>query len=265
MTRQAQRQWSRVLRKAGDAVLRNGLPLEPQHEQLLGLAAVIQDVLAETDSTKRASDAAELVHRVNDTAQRRAPEKVAVACAKGCAYCCHTYVSAMAPEVFRIARALLADPAFEQRRSALVQRLQVTSGRSHENRRGRKLPCALLVDSLCSVYAARPSVCRKTAATAVDDCVAVFNGGTTGWTSPRINDVASSAALFSLSIALQAQNLVWHSYELSAALEVTLMRPDAEVAWLAGEDIFAGVRRDPRPAAFERNVTAAALELAAII
>ena len=263
MTRQAQRQRSRALRKAGDAVLRTGLPLEPQQEQLLGLAAVLRDVLAVPGNDARASDAAELVHRVNDTSQRRTPEKVAVACTKGCSYCCHTYVSAMAPEVFRVARALRADPQFEQKRPALLQRLQATSGQSHEERLGRQRPCAMLVDGLCSVYAARPSVCRKTASTSLDDCIAVFNGGSIGWTSPRINAVASSASLYALSIALQAQHLVWHSYELSAALGAALVRADAESAWLAGEDIFAGVRGDARPAAFDRNVIMAATELAA--
>lgn len=263
MTRQADRLQARERLKAGDAVVRGGLPLEPAPAQLLGLATQLRTILADTSNTARAADAAELIHRVNDTSQRKAPDKVAIACTRGCTYCCHTYVSAMAPEVFRVARALRADPQFEQKRPALLQRLQATSGQSHEERLGRQRPCAMLVDGLCSVYAARPSVCRKTASTSLDDCIAVFNGGSIGWTSPRINSVASSASLYALSIALQAQHLVWHSYELSAALGAALVRADAESAWLAGEDIFAGVRGDARPAAFDRNVIMAATELAA--
>jgi Fe-S-cluster containining protein len=262
MTRQTQRQRRKALRKDGEKVLRNGLALAPGKDALLGLAVVLRDVLSDAALPSRAADAAEIVHRVNDTSQRKTPEKVAVACAKGCSYCCHTYVSAMAPEIFRIARAIRAEKTFDQRLPLLRQSLQLTAGRPNEERQGKQLPCALLENGLCSVYASRPSMCRKTASTSLDDCIAVFNGGAVGWTSPRINSVAASASLYAFSIALHSQKLDWQSYELSAALEAVLADPDAEAAWLGGRDIFANVRRDPRPADFERNVILAAGEIA---
>jgi hypothetical protein len=261
MTRQADRLQARERLKAGDAVVRGGLPLEPVPAQLLGLAMQLRNILAETRNAARAADAAELIHRVNDTSQRKAPDKVTIACSRGCTYCCHTYVSAMAPEVFRVARAVRANRLTGQQSSSLMAQLQKTAGQPHAARQGAKQPCALLSNGLCSVYAARPAVCRKTASTSLDDCIAVFNGGMAGWTSPRINDVACSAAHYALSIALKTQNLDWHSYELSAALIVALTRADAESAWLKGEDVFADVHRDPRPPDYERNVTLAAAEI----
>jgi Fe-S-cluster containining protein len=261
MTRQADRLQARERLKAGDAVVRGGLTLEPAPAQLLGLAMQLRNILADTSNAARAADAAELIHRINDTSQRKAADKVAIACTRGCTYCCHTYVSAMAPEVFRVTRAVRAHRLTEPQRLSLIEQLQITAGQSHAERLGGKRPCALLSDGLCSVYAARPAVCRKTASTSLDDCIAVFNGGTAGWTSPRINDVASSASHYALSIALKTQSLDWHSYELSAALIVALSRADAESAWLSGDDVFAGVRRDPRPPDYERNVTLAAAEI----
>ncbi len=261
MTRQLHRQKRRALRKDGEKVLRSGLPLEPSQESLLGLAVVLGDCLGEKVRASRATDAAVIVHRLSDTTQRNARDKIAVACRKGCAYCCHTVVSAMAPEVFRVARAVRNNPDLLKDPPTLHRRLAVTANKPHEERLGQKLPCALLVDGICSVYHDRPSVCRKTASTALDDCVRVFEGATTGWTSPRINDVAAAASLYALSIALAAEGLDWNSYELSGALAVALGRDDAEAAWLAGEDVFHAVRRDARPPIYERNVLAAVAQI----
>ena len=261
MTRQLQRQKVRKRRKEGEKAVQNGLALEPDSDTLLGLAVVIRDCLTDATQPARAGGAAEIIHRVNEVSQRKARDRVAVACSKGCASCCHTVVSVLPPEVFRIVRALRSDDRLRAQIPALLERIALTAEKTHDERRGRKLPCALLQDGLCSVYAARPSTCRKTASTALADCLAVFEGGSKGWTSPRINDVAASASLYAMSIALAAEGLDWHSYELSAALRVALLHDDAEAAWLAGNDIFAGLRRDPRPAGFERSVMAAAAEI----
>jgi hypothetical protein len=101
---------------------------------------------------------------------------------------------------------------------------------------------------------------RKTASVTFDDCIAVFNGATSGRTSPCINDAAASSALHALSIALARENLDRHSYEWSGAPTVALAHPDLESAWLSGKDIFANVRRDMRPADFERIVSASTME-----
>ena len=48
-----------------------------------------------------------------------------------------------------------------------------------------------------------------------------------------------------LAGALRRAGLSPWSYEFNAAMLTALARPDAEAAWLAGEDVFAEVPRDP--------------------
>src|SRR5262249_24147509 len=53
-----------------------------------------------------ASDAARRAVNLYDQSLKPTPPEAAVACSRGCAYCCHSYVTATAPEVFLVARAV---------------------------------------------------------------------------------------------------------------------------------------------------------------
>src|SRR5690606_16622009 len=89
----------------------------------------------------------------------------AVACARGCAMCCHLRVAAMPVEVFGVARFLqqqLEPNAFVATRG----RVHETAERIHALPRERLLTvnvaCPLLdADGACSVYPARPFNCRS--------------------------------------------------------------------------------------------------------
>jgi Fe-S-cluster containining protein len=254
MNRQHFRQQDRQLRKAADRVLRLGLAEDAEPESVLGLASRLSRILKQTANPSRATEAAALVHTVFDTSVRKSEHGIKLACGKGCAYCCHTYVSVLAPEVFRIASVIRTGAARRVSHETFEARAAETANKGHDARHGKQLPCALLVDGLCSVYQHRPMMCRKAASTAVDDCIATFNGSGKGWTMPRINDTASRASLYALSIALLINNLPWQTLELSAALQVALRHDDAETAWLAGDNIFAGVSGDPIPPGYEQQL-----------
>lgn len=53
--------------------------------------------------------------------------------------------------------------------------------------------------------------------------------------------------LMALRGAFAQAGLRLETYEFNEALIVALEIPEAERRWLSGEDIFAGVQRDPEP------------------
>jgi Fe-S-cluster containining protein len=87
---------------------------------------------------------------------------VAIACASGCAFCCHLRVSVFPHE----ARALLQfvhtrmapedAAALEERILATARRIDALTVREHY---AARIPCAFLVEGRCSAYEVRPSAC----------------------------------------------------------------------------------------------------------
>lgn len=127
-------------------------------------------------------------HRVVDTAVAQREREVvadggAVACAAGCSACCNTAVMVYEPEARRVAE-LLAEPAQAEARAHFLARYpawQAELGKDVERIRtlhrlgrfddaerlffrlqARRVMCALNRDGLCTVYEARPTICRNT-------------------------------------------------------------------------------------------------------
>jgi hypothetical protein len=121
-------------------------------------------------------------------------------------------------------------------------------GKDPPSRVGARLPCPLLVDNSCSVYAERPFVCRQTAAYEVQPCIEGFEGRDGLMRAPRRELAASSNAHVAMLAALKAAGLGTDGYELAGALSRVVDDPGAEERWLAGEDVFAGL-----PATFHRD------------
>ena len=81
------------------------------------------------------------------------PKTPALACRKGCAHCCTQLVLVTAPEAFFVAAQLRKRP---ETIAAIHEANTRTQGHSIDGRLKDKIPCALLSDAICSVYAARP-------------------------------------------------------------------------------------------------------------
>jgi Fe-S-cluster containining protein len=100
-----------------------------------------------------------------------------IACRSGCAFCCYLRVSVRPHEALTLAAALREQPADEQQRLRAglernAQRIRAMSATEHL---AAQLPCAFLgEDRRCSVYAHRPSACRRYHSTSVDACKASF-------------------------------------------------------------------------------------------
>lgn len=262
-TRTERRLRLRHLRDFGTAALKLGLPRTPARDQVLGLAVVIGDTLADAARADRASEAAAIMHRVAAASVKASPPALALACRAGCAWCCSTWVSATAPELFLIARLLTGRkrPDTLPPADALAERLAAIAGVGIAARFGRKLPCALLVDDRCSVYAARPAACRQATSTDLAACIEEYEGKDYG------GDVVVSRAMIEhignaqlpLRVALAGRGLSVAAYELSAGL-LAATQARAEARWLAGEDVFAGVATAPAEVAEVARVVAALAE-----
>ena len=189
-------------------------------------------------------------------AERAAPRK-AVACKLGCAHCCHAWVSARAPEVLFVRRAIPRRD-LEAVRASVEGTIAVTGTLGVDERAGMGIPCSLLRGNECQAYSARPVTCRMAASESAAVCARAFLPGAVDEPIPTFEYSLSTRRGYSLALAgaLKRAGFPSHSYELNAAVHAALARADAEAAWLAGEDLFAGVPIEPGgdPFESERNL-----------
>jgi hypothetical protein len=244
------RQQRRVrLKESVDHVARYGINLDDTPTQqmwsMIGLARILIDIL-DSRVPARASDAAKRAHEFFELSLKRNPSNHRIECAKGCGFCCHLRVSAMAPEVFHVANfvrkqfAGTLDEVIGQVRAADSN----SRGLSSRDRPLRKFPCGLLVANACSVYLARPSACRGLTSISVKTCERGYNGEEVQVQTPAVWTEIRQAHNQAMWAALTASGLPAHSYELNHAVLVALEVPDAERRWLGGEDVFAEVSCD---------------------
>jgi len=147
-------------------------------------------------------------------------------CKAGCSYCCSLRVAATPPEVFLIARHVKQLPLETQ--SELIGRLKIHA----EAARGLPnedffLPCTLLADGKCTIYAIRPAMCRKYLSLDVEECKKPDT------CAPEDHEMAmkSSALIYGTGQAYARAKLSNQIHELGQALLVALADPTAEDRW----------------------------------
>lgn len=239
-----------ALRSHVDAVMKRGMDfrVRPEDQQWSVIAAtrIVLDIL-ETRAPDRASRAAEWAHGFFETSLVRNPSQHKIDCKKGCAFCCKVTVRATAPELFLLAHHIRTDRNRDF--DAVLARVRAADDETRPldpvQRAQSRSPCALLVDESCSVYEARPGACRAMASISAAVCERAFHGEKIAVQTPSVWNMVRNAHMQALWAALEAAGLPATRYELHHGLRVALETPDAEARWLAGEDVFAGVARDP--------------------
>lgn len=260
------RQERRVqLKKSMASVSRRGMDLTAsggeQHWAISAAARMLIDILR-GKMPGRAAKAAKAAHEFFEISLHKIPSKFAIACAKGCAFCCHVAVTASAPEIFLVAAKIREMPKEQQEDTLNRVRAadQRTRNMTSRQRGSNKIPCAMLIEGACSVYDARPGACRGFTSTSVEMCRRGFEGEAVQVNTPMVWTSLRGAHKQALWAALAAENLPAEYYELHHALRIALEVPDAENRWLAGEDVFAGVAReiveDPAVDASNRRIIA---------
>ena len=106
------------------------------------------------------------VDRLLDDAQHAGRR---IDCAAGCSHCCHARVEATAPEIFAIVDEIARRG--EDERDAIAARLAAVGPQRAASWQSRAA-CPFLIDRLCSIYAVRPTACRKAHSIDVAACEA---------------------------------------------------------------------------------------------
>ncbi|MGE5096087.1 MAG: YkgJ family cysteine cluster protein [Betaproteobacteria bacterium] len=176
-----------------------------------------------------------------------AGHKVAVACSRGCSYCCSLRVQVQPYEAFRLAAWLRRhfDAArLEQVLAKLRANVAKTRALGEEARKRTNIPCALLGDDgACTAYEARPAQCRRYHSTSVDPCKAFH-------ADPSRDDIDSgmhpAVAHNADVIITQARHaareagLADESVDMNLALLEALENPKAWRRWKDGKKPFVG-------------------------
>ena len=99
---------------------------------------------------------------------------------------------------------------------------------------------------MCSIYDSRPKVCRLAASADADICARTYHNITNeDVPTPMMYLVGRSAYAMVMAAGLRHAGLPHRGYEFNGALSRALETDQAEQRWLAGDDIFADVHRDP--------------------
>lgn len=233
------------LRKLRAQVHRDGLPAQPNVYHVAALTSALVEVLGNTGDSKRASAAAEYLYRVATPSFRATGIEPKLECKRGCDYCCRGYVSATAPQIFAAAKAIRAQSlSYEAAVARIGAAAHKVRGLDWKTRCELHEPCPLLVEGACSIYASRPLACRGFVSFSVNACRRAFERNTSDIEVPPIYGNVRSALENALRAAMKHHGLPLESYELDGALASVLAHPDAESAWLRGEDVFVGVDVD---------------------
>ena len=197
-------------------------------------------LLRDRSRPERASEAAAFTQALYERSlATRKPGPIA--CAKGCAFCCNTFVTIIPAEAFRVAR-LVRENAAARRR--IIETNAVTSKIPQNERWKAKVPCPLLEADICSVHAARPLTCRGCVSTSADVCFRIYIEGKEE-VPPFPLDYASvcTATAAILAAALRLTGLPYRSLDWNGALAAAIADPRSEERWLSGENIFSAVEQ----------------------
>lgn len=167
-----------------------------------------------------------------------------IACSRGCSHCCHMWVSATAPEILLIASYVQRNG---QDLARIQERVKATRGMDFDARGRFVAPCPMLADDgSCSVYDVRPLACRTAVSADAGICRrAYMELSPEQIPSPLFFPYQRAMYGVIFRGAFKKAGFPLHSYELNDGIEVALSVDDADRRWLAGEDVFANVQRDP--------------------
>ncbi len=202
--------------------------------------------LAEAESAAQFDAAARTAlaafDRLNDEGIAHTPKPLA--CRAGCSLCCSLRVDVFAHEIFPIVEHLRRHWGAEEiaaLRSRLAAHAETVRALTPFEHATRNVPCALLQDGRCSVYAARPQSCRRHHSQDLPTCQYTYDHPT-DLETPAAHD----RALFRALTEAMVQNMEAYAefgfdhtiYELGTALQEALDDPECWRRWRNHEPAF---------------------------
>jgi len=212
---------------------------------VIAMARRLHDRFEQAKASQNVDDAVRYLYEKIDATIHRLRD-IPIACGKGCSHCCVISVTVSAPEAIYVGKlvAAMGTDAIARVRAAneVTRQFGLAERDQHPN------DCPMLQDNNCTIYESRPKACRQAASTDANACARVHRSlANEQIPSPPGYNGSRTAYATALYAALSQAALDTMAYEFNAALVRVFDTPDAEQRWLAGEDIFAGVPREPAP------------------
>lgn len=184
--------------------------------------------------------------RMMAAATPKPPAQKLLTCRAGCDFCCHQFeVHVSALEALRLADHVRA--SFDAaRRAALLARIDAFEAkRANVEARAaafHRLPCPLLEDGRCGVYAVRSFVCRSVTSYDVGPCQTRNErpGGAVAIPAHAGIQAMGRAAKAAFLAASESAPGGGGILDLARALKAALALADATARWIRGERIFEG-------------------------
>src|SRR5262245_51066447 len=218
-----------------------GEDLEARRQQRLCTSALLKAGRTSLQIIQIGVEAERISGAALAAAVKREPPRPPLACAEGCAWCCHKRVGVAVPEVIRIADYLRAALTPAQMHEVL-ERIEQTL----EKRRQRALgpqPCPLLAEGRCVAYAVRPLTCRGFNSSDAGLCQSAImenSGAVVPIYPPQLR--LMNLVLDGMRAGLTETGLKGELLELAGALGIALRSENVVEDWLQGKPLFAPAR-----------------------
>lgn len=224
----------------------------------------IRGILEEERETARAEirsagvlSAYERSQQRHDTRISSAPDVGTLACRAGCTWCCHFSVDVRAVEVFRILDFIERELS-EQEKARILAEARANSAALRDldeiERMRRNVKCPFLSDSRCTIYSARPQMCRNYHATNAIGCQRSYEEPDNLEIDPEFAPYvyqAGGAHVDAFSTAMRDAGYDTAVYELNAALNAALSQPDARDRFEAKRAPFTSLSGSEAPLEFD--------------
>jgi Fe-S-cluster containining protein len=169
-----------------------------------------------------------------------------VACQEGCDSCCYNQVELTPPEALLIGHHIAVHFSESEKELLLAHVARIMEiikamGPKESAARRREIPCPLLRDKTCSVYPARPLVCRAIHGLDRERCLAELRTGSLAGSQyyAHRHEIAVSVSA-GLREGCRAAGLQSETLNLTRALNDFFTQENAVERWINGEEVFGG-------------------------
>ena len=164
----------------------------------------------------------------HDSRISSAPDAATLACRAGCTWCCYFSVDVRAVEVFRILDFVERELS-EQERARIFAEVRTNSAALRDldeiERMRRNVKCPFLSEGRCTIYAARPQMCRNYHATSAIGCQQSYEEPDNMEIDPEFAPYvyqAGGAHVDAFNTAMRDAGYDVDVYELNAAFDAAL-------------------------------------------
>jgi len=177
------------------------------------------------------------------------------ACSKGCSYCCHQSVMVTAAETIYAAQFLhdnLTAKEVLRLRDMVAARARRGDGLDNHDRMDKRIPCAFLMDNICSIYPVRPLQCRGGYSEDADYCKSLLENREETQTSLRSGEIEGKYVLLpkilydsaqvGMAGALVKDGMNSQPLDFNAAMAIALSDPNVAEKYLKGWPVFESAR-----------------------